>query len=107
MNHENLPGLLRAFLPGDLTAHLLRFIPARFSWFIPAFLLGNINAGFMGYLPAFLVRLLPAFLVGNFLALAMNLFCTFFNIVAVFNRNLLAMFAMMDGLALFLLTLLK
>merc|ERR1712236_178712 len=83
--------LLRTLLPGDLSAHLLRFIPARFSWFIPAFFLG----------------LLPAFLVRNFLALTVNLFCTFLNIVAVFNRNLLAMFAMMNGLAFFLLTLFK
>merc|ERR1719260_720918 len=83
--------LLRTLLPGDLSA----------------FFLGNINAGFMRNLPAFLVRLLPTFLVRNFLALTVYLFCTFLNIVAVFNRNLLAMFAMMNGLAFFLLTLFK
>merc|ERR1712119_211844 len=100
-------GLLRAHFMGYLSAHLLRLIPARFTWFIPAFFMGNFNASFMRYLPAFLVRLLPTFLVGNFLALAMNLLSTFLHVVTILHRNLLAMLAMMNGLALFLLTLFK
>merc|ERR1711970_436987 len=102
-----LMGLLRAYFMGNLSAHLLRFIPARFAWFVPAFFMGNFNAGFMRYLPAFLVRLLPAFLVRNFLALTMNLFGTFLHVVTILHRNLLAMLAMMDGLAFFLLALFK
>ena len=51
------------------------------------------------------MRLLPAFLVGDFLALTMNLLRALLNIVAVINRNLLAMFAMVNGLAFFLLAL--
>merc|ERR1712212_918751 len=91
----------------NLSAHLLRFIPARFPWFIPAFFMGNINASLMGYLPTFLVRLLPAFLVGNFLALTVNLFRTLLYIVTILHRDLLTMLAMMNSLALFLLTLLE
>merc|ERR1719425_164936 len=98
-----LMGLLRAYFMGNLSAHLLRFIPARFTWFIPAFFMGNLSASFMGYLPTFLVRLLPTFLVGNFLALTVNLFRTFLNIVTILHWNLLTMLAMMNSLALFLL----
>merc|ERR1712212_50516 len=87
----------------DILAMFLRFIPARFTWFIPAFFMGNINASLMGYLPTFLVRLLPTFLVGNFLALTVNLFRTFLNVVAVLHWNLLTMLAMMNSLTLFLL----
>merc|ERR1719193_2292513 len=98
-----LMGLLRAYFMGNLSAHLLRFIPARFTWFVPAFFMGNINASLMGYLPTFLVRLLPTFLVGNFLALTVNLFRTFLNVVTVLHWNLLTMLAMMNSLTLFLL----
>ena len=51
------------------------------------------------------MRFLPAFLVRNFLTLTMNLLRALLNIVAVINRNLLAMFTMMNGLAFFLLAL--
>merc|ERR1739838_715747 len=88
-------------LLGMFSAMLVGFLGA----LLPAFFMGNIHASFMRNLPAFLVRFLPTFLMRYFLAFTMNLFCTLFNVVAILDRNLLAVFTMMNGLALFLLSL--
>merc|ERR1712240_531616 len=77
---------LNTFLVWNLCADLRRLIPALFSWFVPTFFL----------------RFIPTFLMWNLLAFTVNLFRTFFNIMAMFDRDLLAMLSRRNMFACFL-----
>merc|ERR1719500_263734 len=93
-----------------LMTHLFRLVPALLMRFVPALLVRHLHAALMRNfharlvwnLPALLVRFLPTLLMRNLLTLSSWLLPTFLHIVAVFNRNLLAVLAMLNVLAHFL-----
>merc|ERR1719292_12032 len=73
-----------------------------FMWFLMAFFAGYLMTNLLRHVKALLMRLLPTLLMRNLLTLSPWLLPTFLYIVAVFNRNLLAVLTMLNVLAHFL-----
>merc|ERR1719347_1558920 len=90
---------LNAFLVWNLCADLRGLIPALFSWFVPTFFLWFIPTFLIWDLPAVLLRFLPTLLMGNLLTFTENLFGTLFYVMAMLDRDLLALLSHRNMLA--------